>query len=354
MIILLWGSVAVAILIPLSAAVYLWVRYAPTVARGLADMPWLPTNPDAAMPEDWRETLAKSEEVTFVTADGLRLSGSYLEAEGGGRRGVVIFCHELYGNRRSGLAFAGNLRQSGFDILTFDFRNHGASESQEGYEPVPWATRGEMADVRAAVDFCCRRHAAMAGQVVLFGLSRGATAALCVASKDPRVKVAVLDSMCPTERVHIYLIRRFMAVYSRSAPVLSKLPDWLLSILAFWAKLIIQRRHGCRLANVERLARRIRKPLFLIHGERDVFIPATIVRALRDRMPNCPRLWIVPGAKHNQTVCEAGDGYGRRVARFLVQHMESRSGAIDPVRKPASTDPALADSGHPDGAPLPC
>ena len=65
----------------------------------------------------------------------------------------MVFCHELGGDRWGAGGYAGELRNSGFDIFTFDFRNHGLSDSLPGYQPMPWLTEYEMADVQAAVDY---------------------------------------------------------------------------------------------------------------------------------------------------------------------------------------------------------
>ena len=345
MIVVLWSSV-VAIALTISVAVFLWMVYAPVVARGLAEMPWLPSRLPATTPDEYSEGIFEAETVSFDTEDGVRLAGTYLPTTARHRKGVIIFCHELRGTRWTALTFTGGLRDEGFDILAFDFRNHGDSTTQPGHLPIPWATTGEATDIRAAIDYCCRRDEALAGHVVLFGLSRGASAALYVAESDARVRAAVLDSIVPTEHVQLYLIKRFMQFHTRSALWFSRWPDWTLRMLTFWANRMIEWRHGRRLLRVDRAAQRMRKPVLLIHGSRDAFVPLETVGVLRKQMRSRPRLWVVPQARHNETVLEAGEGYTHRVARFLLRHLPAEPEEVRAVPEPVFAGLAMAEDGR--------
>jgi hypothetical protein len=107
--------------------IYLLVRYTPVVGRIFEEKPvFLPlrVEPD---PE--------GEEVRFAAADGLELHGSYFRARTPERAGVLVFCHEFLGDRWSYRPYTDGLRDLGFDLFTFDFRNHGTSASEAGYEP---------------------------------------------------------------------------------------------------------------------------------------------------------------------------------------------------------------------------
>jgi pimeloyl-ACP methyl ester carboxylesterase len=111
-----------------------------------------------------------------------------------------------------------------------------------------------------------------------------------------------------------------MHLHVPACPQLALLPDWTLAMLAFWANCIIQRRRRCRILRVDRAARRIRKPVLLIHGGRDAIAPLETVCSLRKQLRNRPRLWVVSQARHNETVYEVGEEYHFRVARFLTRH----------------------------------
>ena len=343
---------AVCIALALLLAFVGWAIYAPIVARAFAEMPWFPTRRTAITADDYPEGIFDAEKVSFDTADGLRLAGSYLPATAARRKGIVIFCHELRGDQTTALAFTSGLRDAGFDVLAFDFRNHGESAPNGMHRLLPWATVGEAADIQAAIDFCCRREGGGAGPIMLFGLSRGASAALCVAASDRRVRAAVLDSLCPTEPVQLFLIRRFMHLHVRALPQLARLPDWMFTMLAFWANQIIQRKHGCRLLHCDRAARRLRTPVLLIHGGRDGFAPLDVICGFRKRMRSRPRLWVVPEARHNETVFEAGEEYRDRVVRFLARHADASPDVHRLPAKPLATSLLPADNNPCDAEPV--
>ncbi len=350
MVVFLWICAALVGLVALSIFV-LWLVYAPVVARAFAEMPWFPNRRPTMTPDDYPEGIFDAEKVFFDTADGVRLAGTYLPTMADERKGVVVFCHELRGSQATALAYTSGLRDEGFDVLAFDFRDHGESQKTGPGGPLPWATFDEAADVQAAIDFCCRREETLAGRIVLFGLSRGASVALCVAEADSRVQSVVLDSICPTERVQLYLIRRFMHLHVPACPQLSMLPDWMLSLLAFWANRIIQRQRRCRLLRVDRAARRIRKPVLLIHGGRDAIAPLETACSLRKQMRNRPRLWVVSEARHNETVYEAGEEYHCRIARFLTRHTCAPFNRVISRTKPISAVIMQENAAQCDAAP---
>ncbi len=125
------------------------------------------------------------EDVTFLSADGVRLEGWYL---GGGERGVSVACaHGLFRSRHELLERAAWLRRTGFNVLLFDLRRHGKSGGERislGYK--------ERLDLEGAVVFLAER--APGDRLVLFGVSMGAAASLLAAAADSDVAAVVADS----------------------------------------------------------------------------------------------------------------------------------------------------------------
>ena len=64
---------------------------------------------------------------------------------------MIVYCHEYLSDRWSYYPYVNHLRDLGFDVFTFDFRNHGESESEPGYEPMQWTSDREVRDLRAAL-----------------------------------------------------------------------------------------------------------------------------------------------------------------------------------------------------------
>ncbi|MEA1952367.1 MAG: alpha/beta fold hydrolase [Planctomycetota bacterium] len=301
-----------------------WILYVPMAVRVFGETPWLPA--------PWREPLDDGEDVEFSTDDGLRLGGTYLSSFQKIKKGVVLFCHELNGDRWSCAPYIEDLRQQGYDIFSFDFRNHGTSGRGADYEPLPWVTTFDLTDVRAAIDYLSSRPDADPGGIGLFGISKGGTVALCTAAYDPRVRALIVDGACPTERMQIYYVRRFAKIFASFSWLVTRLPDISLRSTNAWTRLVLSRRRKCRFVNVDVAARKIRQPVLMIHGRRDNHIPLEIVQDLRSTMSKGTKLWAISDAKHNGSISVARETYHRRIARFFQQNLT----APQPVMNPAS------------------
>ncbi|MBN2291642.1 MAG: alpha/beta fold hydrolase [Pirellulales bacterium] len=302
-----------------------WILYVPLAVRVFGETPWLPA--------PWREPLDDGQSVEFPTDDGLKLSGTYLPSFQESRKGVILFCHELNGDRWSCTPYVEDLRQQGYDIFSFDFRNHGTSGRSVDYEPLPWVTTFELADVRAAIDYLSSRPDADPDGIGLFGISKGGTVALCATAYDPRVRALIVDGACPTERMQIYYVRRFAKIFASFPWLLTRLPDISLRSTNAWTRLVLSRRRKCRFVNVDAAARKIRQPVLMIHGRRDNHIPLKIVQDLRSTMSRRTKLWAISDAKHNGSISVARDTYHRRIARFFQHNLRSPKPELNPASK---------------------
>jgi pimeloyl-ACP methyl ester carboxylesterase len=308
----------------------------PVAARLFGDMPWLPA--------EWSGPLTEGESVRFSAQDGARLQGTYLKTTAAARRGVIAFCHELNGDRWSALRYTSDLRRRGFDIFTFDFRNHGASQRIAGYEPMPWVTVNDLHDVRGAIDYLGSRADADAAGIGLFGISRGGTAALCAAAQDPRVRALAVDGPVPTEQMQLCRSRGALQHWLRPLRLYAFVPDAMLRTSGAWVKRFVGWRGGCPLLDVDEAARRVQQPVLLIHGRHDAHVPMEAVVALRNLISRRPRLWLVPLAQHNRAIAMAPEEYRRRLARFfcrtfglVLRANGSRSGGTARSASPALT-----------------
>lgn len=293
--------------------VFSWLWYVPLVMRVFGEPPFLRAS--------IMEPLDDGEECQFTTADGLTLRGTYLRTPVAKRQGVIIFCHEYKGDRWGALPYVDGLRGRGFDIFTFDFRNHGSSDRLPDYQPLPWLTRYELADTQAAVNYACSRGDAHTTGVGLMGVSKGANAALCVAAHDARVRAVVADGAFPVGPMQRHYIRRFMNIYLHWPHLVEKLPDACLVSYCEWAKFLLGLRRRCRFVNVEQLVRKVGQPVFMIHGKDDGYIPLSVARDLRRRLSGRSKMWVVPSAKHNGAIFCATQDYHQRVNRFFQRHL---------------------------------
>jgi pimeloyl-ACP methyl ester carboxylesterase len=299
---------------------YVYIRYAPIILRIFEEKPLffpLRTRPSG-----------DGEDVRFATADGLNLAGTYFKTKAARRLGVVVFCHEYLGDRWSALAYVGHLRDLGFDLFSFDFRNHGQSDSDPDYQPLQWLTAHELSDLRAALKYVRSRSDADLAGVGLFGVSRGGCAALCVGGKDPGVWGVTTDGAFPTRGTMLAYILRWAEIYVGSKSFWRHVPIQAYHFLAWSSRKRVQRKLNCRFPDVERgTARLAPRPLFMVHGEKDSYIGPDIARALFAAAGEPKELWVVPKAKHNRCREVAGAEYSDRVAAFFLANAPRASKA---------------------------
>jgi pimeloyl-ACP methyl ester carboxylesterase len=304
------------LLLPVIAAVavvlYAWVRYYSVSTRWTSRVAPLP-------PAVENEASPGGEPCEFRTDDGLLLQGTYVRGSCQDRTGVVVFCHELFGNRWSAHRYMDALRECGFDILTFDFRNHGASDKSPTYEPKPCLTSHDLRDLEAAIDYACSRPDADPRGVALMGRSKGGNIALHTAADDDRVWTVIADSAFSTDWVTAFFLYRYAGIYTPLAPILRLFP-WFLFVA--YAKILqagISRRMDVDTCDILDSAGRIRQPVLLVQGGRDSYVPVEMARTLVRRIGRNCKLWVVDGANHNGAIRTAPEKYADRIARFLLK-----------------------------------
>ena len=91
---------------------------------------------------------------------------------------MIVYCHEFLSDRWSFQPYLDHLRDLGYDLFTFDFRNHGESPAEPDYAPMHWTTDHEVRDLRAALAYLRTRPDHDPAGFGLFGVSRGGTTAL--------------------------------------------------------------------------------------------------------------------------------------------------------------------------------
>jgi pimeloyl-ACP methyl ester carboxylesterase len=242
------------------------------------------------------------------------------------RRGVILFGLEFGSTRWACIPYCEFLRQAGFDIFSFEFRSHGQSAVQPGYEPLPWVTDFELADFRAALAYLRGRPDADARGVGLFGLSKGGTAGLSAAADDPYIRCFVTDGVYATHLTMKAYMSQWLPIYKKSFLLRKFVPWWYYGRIASKALALIQQQRGCRYAHLERAMPRLgARALLMIHGGADTYIKPEMARALFDTVRGPKEFWLVDGAKHNQAIHVANGEYQQRVLAFFQRHLAADS-----------------------------
>lgn len=269
------------------------------------------------------------EPVSFPAYDGLPLQGMLIRANAAlGPRGLVIFAHEFCADMHSCGRYCRPLWQAGYDILTFDFRGHGQSECPPGYTPRQWVTDRELDDMRGATAFAARWLEAQGRPVRLgvFGISRGACAALLVAQEDPRLSVIVADGAFSTDTTIEYFMKRWAYIFAKVRFVYENHPPVFWRFLRWSMFHFARREFKCRFPSVRKaIPRMTPRPILFIHGEKDSYLPVEQSRRLYALAGQPKALWIAPGARHNQAVVHHPELYARLTTMFFDRYLAAPS-----------------------------
>ena len=312
----------------MATVVFLLARYAPIIAN-------LFMNITVRRVQNGEVPLA-GEHVTFETTDGVRLAGTLgRPPTDGSAAPVVVFCHEFTSNRHSVTKYAWFLEAAGFRVFTFDFRGHGDGDRPRDFLPRPWVTQHEVSDLRAALRYLRDREDVGDVPVGLLGISRGAVAAIAVASEDPSIVGVVADGAFSTDwTLHGYM-RRWAPIFVDRRMLLLSSPDWVFSIFRRVGTALAEHRLGVRFVSLLPVLRRLKTPVFLIHGKKDGYIEAGQAGLLYELAGGPKDLWIVPKADHNQAVDVSPAEYSRRVVHFFQTFLGVTAPAVATVSRSA-------------------
>jgi len=297
------------------------------------------TPPPLAMgPCDFRRI--DGERVVFRSFDNLNLCGMFLPGRHEGRpKGMVIFAHEFSSDMYSCARYCRPLLEAGYDLFSFDFRGHGESSNVPGYQPRQWPTECEMNDMLGAIayveDWLEQRGRPV--EVGLFGISRGAGAAILAAQHHPAVKAIITDGAFSSDTTLEYLMKRWAYIFAKVRFVYENHPPQFWRFLRWLLFRECRRKLGCTFPSVRKALMRSPpgRPTLFIHGERDSYIPVEQSKLLYESAPTPKELWVVPGAKHNQSVVVRPAEYARRTVGFFDRFLtgpSAREGRLDGSR----------------------
>ncbi len=251
----------------------------------------------------------------FRCEDGYCISALLLKPERANGRAIVI-CHGLAHDKMSGVRFVQYLLREGYTLLCVDFRNHGDSEGTI-------TTYGffEKRDLIASVKFL-REELSIAGKIGVMGASMGASIALMAAAECDEIAALALDSPFSS----------LSEITMETAQQTTGLPRFVMELpvqLAFlWARLfedfIVP-----EVAPAEK-AKKIKAPIFLIHGLEDDRIPAHHSREIYQNVKGEKELWLVEGAGHLGAYLLRPKEYERRVLSFFNRHLQPWTPSREP------------------------
>lgn len=228
---------------------------------------------------------------------------------------AIIVLHGSRSNRTDPgfglLKLSGALARHGFAVLAFDMRGMGESP------PAPFGLGYlEQRDALGAVDYLragplpypALGHPSAIGG---FGISLGGATLLLAAAQEPAIQAIVSDSAYAD----------IIPILEREIPKAGHLPAAFTPGGLLAARAIYGIDYYA-VRPVDVIARIAPRPLLLIHGANDHYIPPANLDVLAAAARSAPhaqvQTWLVPGADHAQAYKVSGDAYVARIVAFYI------------------------------------
>lgn len=256
------------------------------------------------------------ETIDFYSSDGVFLSGVFIPAKGHAK-GTVIFCPEVDADSRSCVKYALFLTEAGYNLFSIDFRGHGNSSNLDGYVSRQWVSAYEVYDLLGAIEYVKERKDVDPKKIALFGVSRGGGAAVCAAAQCPDVKVVITDSAFSTKKTLNAYMKKWTSIF---LPV-AHLGNFVYVFLENITIKVVEIKLGYKLPSVENAVKTLRRPLLLIHGQRDTYISVEQGKWLYSLAAEPKALLEVSGARHNESVVVNKELYQGKILEFLQKYL---------------------------------
>lgn len=237
-----------------------------------------------------------------------KLAATYLAADVQ-TTDTVIISHGYKGNGETMANYAKMFHELGYNVLLPDDRAHGRSAGR--YITFGWLDRLDYLDwIQRVIE-----DTGQDARIVLFGVSMGGATVEMMSGEVLPEQVRCIIADCGYSSIDdelVYLLKRNFH--------LPKYP-FLPAVNA-----INQRKQGFSLTQVssaEQLKRN-RRPIFFIHGEKDIFVPAEMLAANYDATQGPKEKWVVKDATHAESFWIDPEAYQQHVKQFLDQYLTYR------------------------------
>lgn len=191
-----------------------------------------------------------------VSVGDIGLAGWYVPAgNGAGPTGPTVVLAHGWGSNKSRMLGTASVLHDAYNLLLFDFRNHGQSSEAATTQGVR-----EAGDLRAMVDWLEQEKGP--DRIAVLGESMGGATALAEAGQDERIDAVIAES------THATIANAAQARLERSNYPLSMPGSWAILL----GTLIRTGEDVSAVDPVQSVERLSDRPLLLIHGGRDTSI----------------------------------------------------------------------------------
>lgn len=224
-------------------------------------------------------------------------------------RGTILVLHGLLGDRLHMHGHASQLVQLGYRAILVDLRGHGRSSGD-------YLTFGlqESQDLSQVIDELQNRKL-IAGSIGVLGISYGATTAIHLAARDPRIKAVV--SICPFNSV-----RQVLPQYTRTiAPLVALFMSE--STYTQVANLAGERAgFDPDMADASLAIQRTSAPVLILHGDIDMLVPIDNAQAIHKAAPDHSKLITLPAVGHLSIWFDPGGHVASNTKLWFNEHLK--------------------------------
>ncbi len=244
------------------------------------------------------------ENYTIDSKDGLKLVGHFLPNLS---EKLAIIVHGYGADYKEMQKYAKYFVEKNYNILVVENRAHGASEGD--MMGMGWLDR---LDIVEWINFMLQKNPRF--QIVLFGLSMGASCVCMVSGEELPSNVKAIISDCAFDNVydawkHVFKSKAHLPAW----PVLNIFSSYLKNAYKF----------DIKNADAKKQVSKSKTPILFIHGDSDDFVPTEMVYKLFDATnSNLRQLYIVKGAGHALSYPIAGVEYERTLTNFLNKYIK--------------------------------
>jgi uncharacterized protein len=193
--------------------------------------------------------------------------------------GTILHFHGNAG----GMARVDQLYQLGFSVLLVSYRGYARSEGGFPSETQIYE------DAEAAWNYLIHDRQIPPNQIVIFGLSLGGAVAIDLATKHPEAKALIVQST-------------FTSMTEMGQKT---------SIFKFFPVPLILTQRFDSISKIKRL----KIPVFIIHGDADTLVPVSMSKALYTAAPSQKKLVFIPGGDHRDV--QLSPDHLKAIQRFV-------------------------------------
>lgn len=254
--------------------------------------------------ENWFNDTNNRSDWQLTSTDGLKLSAYYLPAEKDQHKTVII-AHDYMGQASDMPQYAKIYHDLGYNVLMPDARGHGKSEGD--YIGFGWH---ERKDYLQWIDRVVKKDPQ--SEIVLHGVSMGgATVMMTSGEKLPdNVKAFVED--CGYSSVKGELNYQLKQMFN--------LPSFPLIPVT---SLVTKIRAGYFFGEADAIKQlnKNKRPMLFIHGDKDDFVPYSMLAEVYAATKGPKEQYVVHGAKHAEALSSDPSMYQKKVTEFIQKYV---------------------------------